>query len=174
MPENIPAQDAQAITLREHLEGRIAALAAHLNDAIRSVEERSHERLGNVRRELDLAQRADREAIGKAEQAQQLRNEAMNEWRQTVTTIIARYVEQRQIDALEETMRAKIEALEKSLLSAGEGYHGKAEAYYKSNADRLKQLEEWKSNMQGRLWSIPVIVGLVVFVVTQLMRVMFP
>ncbi len=114
MPENIPAQDAQAITLREHLEGRIAALAAALNDQIRAVEESSAERLGNVRRELDLTQKADREAIGKAEQAQQLRNEAMNEWRQTVTNLIARYVEQRQLDALEESIRAKTEALEKA------------------------------------------------------------
>ena len=185
MPENIPAPSAQEITLREYLEGRTAALESHLHDAIRSVEERSLERMKAIQRETTLIQQAAGEAVLKAEQAQQLRNEAMNEWRGTVTDLISRYVEQRAVDVMETSLRGKIEAveksieatgraLEKSLLAVGEANQARAEAYYKSNADRLRQLEEWKSNMQGRMWAIPTIIGVVVFVVTQIMRVMFP
>jgi len=142
MPENIPAPTAQEITLREHIEGRIAAQAAHLSDAIRSVEESAVERQAALRREIELVQRASREAVDKAEEAQKLRNEAMNEWRQTVTTIIARYVEQRQLDTLDMALRSKIESLEKAVLS-------KLESEERSIDNRLKVLETKGSGQAG-------------------------
>ena len=100
MPENIPAPEAVAISLREHLEGRLSAMASHMNDSIRSVEERSLERMQGMRREIDLTQKAAQEAIEKAERAQQLRNEAMNEVREQIR-------EERALLATQEALEAQ-------------------------------------------------------------------
>ena len=99
MPENIPAPNSQEITLREYMEGRTAALESHLHDAIRSVEERSLERMQGMRREIDLTQKAAQEAIEKAERAQQLRNEAMNEVREQIREERALLATQEALDA---------------------------------------------------------------------------
>lgn len=98
MPETIESH-ALAITLREHLEGRISALTSHLIDMIRNNEESSVERQDSMRREILLIQSASQSAVDKAEQAQKLRNEAMNEWRQTIGDRDSKYATKEQVDA---------------------------------------------------------------------------
>ncbi len=115
MPENIPALDAQAITLREHLEGRISALAAHINDAIRSVEESSVERLAGMRREVGRIQEASQAAVNKAEQSMNKRLDGMNEFRQQLKDQGATFVTRDQFEELNKRIVEQFESRDKRL-----------------------------------------------------------
>jgi hypothetical protein len=117
MPENIPVPRInEGITLREYLEAQIEG----------------------VRRELLLVQEAQAIAVSKAEEAQQLRNEAMNEWRQTVGDILGRAATKEQLSALELSLRNVVEALEKAM-----------EQRIGVSADRIVAIEKRGSGQTG-------------------------
>jgi transcriptional accessory protein Tex/SPT6 len=91
-------------------------------------------------------------AIDKAERTMNERLQGMNEFRDTLRDQAAKFATIVQLDD-------RLHGVDKDYLAMGE---------------RLTELERWKNNMQGRMWAIPSMIGVFVFVLTQLMRVLFP
>ena len=134
---------------------------------------------------MDLIQTFTREAGDKADKIDIEWRAQANEWRGTVESIITKYTTAQEMQALEKSLLAAMESdrtkfqndqktLERSLLAALGSDRTKSESDHNTLEVRVGKLESWKDNMQGRLWGVPILIGAVVFVVTQLMRVIFP
>jgi hypothetical protein len=173
MPENIRSE-ADAISLREHLERLIDnGDKQHASD------------LAALRRELDLIRTFTKEAGEKADKIDVEWRKQANEWRGTVEGIITKYTTSTEVQALEKSLLASMvadrtkvqndqETLKGGLLAAIGSDRTKSESDHRSLEIRVTKVESWKDNMQGRFWGIQVLTGVVVFVMTQLMRVFFP
>ena len=139
------------------------SVRAHLERMIEELNRQMINEFVALRRELSLVNAYTKDANEKAERIDQQWRAQANEWRGTVESLITKYATQ-----------DSVRALEKSLLAVNEADRTRAETEHKGIHTSLAGLETWKSNMQGRLWGIPVLLSVVVFIVTQLMRVLFP
>jgi hypothetical protein len=107
-------------------------------------------------------------AVDKAEEEMKQKLGIMNEFRSALSDQATKFVQREQF----EDLRTRVEAaatraeLDSTLRTR--------ETRFTAAESRLATLEQWQSNIQGRMWGIPMVVGLVVFIVTQLMRVLFP
>lgn len=123
-----------------------------LQEQLQVIERLAVERLDSVRREIILMQQNSAEAISKAAAANERRFESVNEFRAQQGDLIKTFATKSDIKALSDALD-KVE-------------------------EREKELEQWRSNTEGRqairtvLW--PVLVGVVVFILTQVMRIAFP
>ena len=106
----------------------------------------------DLRSHLDQRFENAQTAINKAERTMNERLASMNEFRDTLRDQAAKFATLLQVDDKLHGVEKSEEAIEK----------------------RLTELERWKNNMQGRMWAIPVLVGVFVFLLTQVMRVLFP
>lgn len=123
----------------------VAALKELLEAEMRAIESRAV-----------LRDDAARDAVQKAEEAQKERNKQQNEWRATVTELVHRTTTPEQLDQVRHSIIVQLEA----------------------HAIRVDKLEDWKNVEQGskqvRQVLLPVMVGVAVFLLTQIARVVFP
>lgn len=148
--------EALNAALEEKLEAMNASGLALVTTADESLRREFTARIDAVRNEVLLIQRASEEAIGKAEAATEKRFASVNEFRQQLNDQTKNFATREMVEQAARQRITRFEAAE----------------------DRIKDIEQWKSNTEGRqavraiLW--PVMVGVIVFIMTQVMRVMFP
>jgi len=122
-----------------------------LQEQLQVIERLAVERLDSVRREIILMQKNAEEAISKATAATERRFEAVNEFRAQQADLIKTFATKADIKALTDVLD-KLDI-------------------------REKELEQWRSNTEGRqavrVILYPVVVGVVVFILSQVMRVLF-
>lgn len=106
-----------------------------------------------VKDQADTTFEFTQRAIDKAEHEMRQKLAIMNEFRGALTDQAAGFSTREQY----EENRARIEKLASI-----------------ATVDRLEtrvaMLEQFHNNMQGRMWAIPIVVGVVVFVITQALR----
>lgn len=158
---------AEILSVRELLSADVRALNARLDalnesglalvkQADEAIRSELVTRMEAIRHEMLLIQKAEEEAIDKADAATEKRFESMNEFRKQLSDQTRTFATREMVDTAAAARIARFEQAE----------------------GRIKDLEFWRSNTEGRqairaiLW--PVIVGVVVFIMTQIMRVMFP
>ena len=156
-------KDAE-VASRERVEG--------LQEQLTVIERLAVERLEGVRREIILMQKNAEEAIEKATAATEKRFDSVNEFRGQLNDQTRTFATREMVEEL----RGRLEkaATREMVEQAASQRHRQIEAV----EARIKMIEEWKSNSEGRqavrtvLW--PVLVGVVVFILTQVMRIAFP
>jgi hypothetical protein len=167
-PDNIPAT---GVSLQEYVEAQVAAIR-HETDLMLAT---CREALAGGQREITLRDQAWRDtitalqrAVDKAENEMRQKLAIMNEFRGALTDQAGHFVQREQFEDMRTRMEATATKLELEATLKGR------ETRFAAAETRLTEIEQWKNNMQGRLWGVPVLIGVVVFVITQLMRVLFP
>lgn len=104
-------------------------------DVLREADKELTEKVRAADKEaIALALTAANTAVIKAETAQQLKNEAQNEWRATVTDLTAQFVDRRQYEALHNALESKLD-------DAIANVNDKRAALYASIDSRLRDVE---------------------------------
>jgi hypothetical protein len=182
-----PEQEAREneISLLAHVEARLADLQRQMS----TLADNCDEKLADVRREMALRDKnwsdvhvSSQRAIDKAENEMRDKLAIMNEFRSALSDQARHFVLRDQFEDLRTRVEAAVTRVElEATVRARETRFVASETRLTTlerntgnySEERMTQLEGWRNNMQGRLWGIPMVIGVVVFVITQLMRFLF-
>jgi hypothetical protein len=139
-------------TFEKHINQRFADLSLQLRERYEAQQIGLTAALAAAEKAVNAALVAAEKAVDKAEGAQQLRNEAQNEFRKSLSDL----------SGLMWTIKegtATVESLRRELTIAQKGYE-----------ERVRVLEAGYANIQGRIWAISAMFSISVLLIDVGMR----
>ncbi len=152
LPQTLPVQssDWNFTTFEKFINQRFADLSLQLRERYEAQQTGVTAALAAAEKAVNAALIAAEKAVDKAEGAQQLRNEAQNEFRKSLSDLSAlMWTIKEGTAAIESTRReakTETEALRREYLVG-----------HQTVLDRIGILESGSSNIQGRIWAISAV-----------------
>lgn len=161
-------------TFEKYINQRFGDLSLQLRERYEAQQTGVTAALAAAEKAVNAALIAAEKAVDKAEGAQQLRNEAQNEFRKSLSDLSGLMWTAKEGQAAVESVRRelsfavdnvdkKVQALEHNRIVATENVR-------KGLESRISLLESGYANIQGRVWSVSALFAIIVLAVTVVVR----
>jgi hypothetical protein len=175
MPPSSVALPAEAsswnfTTFEKYINQRFGDLSLQLRERYEAQQTGVTAALAAAEKAVNAALIAAEKAVDKAEGAQQLRNEAQNEFRKSLSDLSGlMWTTKEGTAAIEATRRefsAVTDNLDKKIIALAEVRAEATDSLRRSVDGRLNPLEAGFANLQGRIWAVSAIWAIIVLGVT--------
>src|SRR3984957_5373170 len=157
-------------TFEKYINQRFTDMAMNLRERYEAQQTGVTAALAAAEKAVNAALIAAEKAVDKAEGAQQLRNEAQNEFRKSLSDLSALMWTTKEglstVDSVRRESSTATENLDKKIATLATTRQDATEQLRKSVEGRLGILETAAANMQGRIWAVSAVWGLVVLAVS--------
>ena|ERR1700722_13849058 len=157
-------------TFEKYINQRFGDLSLQLRERYEAQQTGVTAALAAAEKAVNAALIAAEKAVDKAEGAQQLRNEAQNEFRKSLSDLSALMWTTKEglstVDSVRRESSTATENLDKKIATLATTRQDATEQLRKSVEGRLGILETAAANMQGRIWAVSAVWGLVVLAVS--------
>jgi hypothetical protein len=156
-------------TFEKYINQRFGDLSLQLRERYEAQQTGVTAALAAAEKAVNAALIAAEKAVDKAENAQQLRNEVANEFRQSLSDLSSLMWTIREGSATVEALSRELSSTNQNLENKITGFNSTradaTEALRKSFDSRIITLETGYANIQGRIWAISAVWALIVLVI---------